>query len=140
RKCRAALLRDTGKRTFLMLQVSNQRLDRKKIEDRPKTISAELAGSDTATALGITATGYSPALALCRSLLAAGLDPDTAMHVYWNGTLALRIRAIGEAARLTVEDDHNGHPRFRLARERRHGAAPSMRSEPTFDQSARGRL
>jgi len=119
-----------------MLQITQERLDRNNIKNQPKTISAEFSGSDTATALGITAIGYSPALALCRSLTAAGLDPDTAMHVYRNGTLALRIRSIGEAARLTVEDDHNGRPRFRIVRERRHGAASSMRSELIFDQSA----
>jgi hypothetical protein len=51
-------------------------------------------------------------LALCRQLLAAGLNPDQALHVFRNGTLALRIRSIGEAADLTVKDDNRGTPRF----------------------------
>jgi hypothetical protein len=73
---------------------------------------AELTGSDTCTAGGITARSHAPALALCRQLLAAGLDPDAAMEVYRGATLALRIRSIGEGAQLTVKDDNRGTPRF----------------------------
>jgi len=69
---------------------------------------AKLIGDDTCTATGITA----PALALCRQLLAAGLDPDQALEVYRGATLALRIRSIGEGAPLTVRDDNRGTPRF----------------------------
>ena len=47
-------------------------------------------------------------------LLAAGLDPYAALHVYRQGVLALRIRSIGEAARYTVRDDDRGQPRLRL--------------------------
>jgi hypothetical protein len=87
---------------------------------------AELIGSDTCTAVGITARSHAPALALCRQLLAAGLDPDQALEVYRNGTLSLRIRSIGEGARLTVKDDNRGTPRFIAYRagpdERGHGA------------------
>jgi hypothetical protein len=35
---------------------------------------------------------------LCRKLVAAGHDPATVMHVYRGQTLALKVRAIGEAA------------------------------------------
>jgi hypothetical protein len=34
-----------------------------------------------------------PVLALCRELLAAGLDPDAAVEAYRAGTLALRVRS-----------------------------------------------
>ena len=64
-------------------------------------IRAELTGSDTCTAAGLTVRASAPALAMCRELLAAGLDPDRALDVYRNGVLALRIRSIGEAAKLT---------------------------------------
>ena len=39
---------------------------------------------------------------MCRELLAAGLPPDAALIVWRRGTLALRIRSIGEAAALEV--------------------------------------
>jgi hypothetical protein len=71
-----------------------------------------LSGANTCTSADITASSTTPVLALCRQLLAAGIDPDRAMEVYRNGTLALRIRSIGEAAELTVKDDNRGTPRF----------------------------
>jgi hypothetical protein len=79
---------------------------------RSRTLAAELTGSDTCAAGGITVTAYAPVLALCRSLRAAGIDPDTALDVHRGATLALRIRSIGEAAGLTVRDDNRGTPRF----------------------------
>jgi hypothetical protein len=90
-------------------------------------LRAELHGSCHCEALDHVATGYAPALALCRQLLAAGLDPDRALHVYRNGILSLRIRTIREGAELTVEDAESGSPRFRLARPPRRGAASPMR-------------
>jgi hypothetical protein len=75
-------------------------------------VHAEFSGSDTCTAAGITVTANAPALALCRQLLAAGLDPDRALEVFRNGTLALRIRSIGEGARLTVKEPDRGRPHF----------------------------
>src|SRR4051812_41055440 len=90
-------------------------------------ITATFNGDRRCEALGISASGYSPALALCRELLAAGISPDAALDIHRNGVLALRIRTIGEAARLTVEDNENGSPRFRLARPSRRGAVPPMR-------------
>jgi hypothetical protein len=73
---------------------------------------AELTGTNICTGAGITARSTTPVLTLCRELLAAGLNPDQALHVFRNGTLALRIRSIGEAAELTVKDDNRGTPRF----------------------------
>lgn len=73
------------------------------------TISATLAGSDRCEAAGITVTGATPVLKLCRSLIAAGLDPDRALHVFRGAKLALRIRSLREGARLTVkEPDRQG--------------------------------
>jgi hypothetical protein len=72
----------------------------------------ELTGSNVCSAAGLTARGATPALALCRQLLAAGLDPDRALEVYRGAVLALRVRSIGDAAKLTVKDDNRGVPRL----------------------------
>jgi hypothetical protein len=45
-------------------------------------ITAHLAGSNTCSAAGITATGNAPVFKLCRRLVEAGHDLDTPMHVY----------------------------------------------------------
>jgi len=47
-------------------------------------------------------------LALCRELVEAGHDPGRQLHVYRNGVLALRVRSIGEAARLSIRGDGVG--------------------------------
>jgi hypothetical protein len=75
-------------------------------------IFAELHGSTICEAPGHVVRGHAPVLVMCRKLLAAGIDPDTAMEVYRGATLALRVRTIGEGAQLTVKDDNRGVPRF----------------------------
>jgi hypothetical protein len=92
-------------------------------------IRAEIVGENRASALGIEARAYAPVLALCRELLAAGLDPDAAVEAYRTGTLALRVRSIGEGALLTVEDNRFGTPVLRRWRDRDAGvgAASSVR-------------
>jgi hypothetical protein len=101
-----------------------------------KTLRAELIGSDKCTAAGITARATSPVLAMCRRLIAAGYDPDAALHAYRNDTLCLRIRSIGAAARLEINSGGTG---FVVARAVR--AAPPVhlnrragiwRHEPRF--------
>ena len=82
------------------------------------TIRAELFGSDCCIGFGLTARGAAPVLALCRKLVEAGHDPALALEAYRGETLCLRIRSIGEAACLTVEDSRHGTPRFR----HRHGS------------------
>jgi hypothetical protein len=82
-------------------------------------ICATLIGSDRCSALGIAVRGRAPALALARSLIEAGYDPNRPLNVYREGVLALAIRSIGEASRLTVEDDQHGRPRLRHWRNRR---------------------
>jgi hypothetical protein len=91
------------------------------------TIRAEHLKANTCTAAGITAKGTTPVLALCRQLLAAGLNPDQAMEVFRGGTLALRIRSIGEAAGLEIRGDGVA---CRL------GTAPPMRSAQENGSSA----
>ena len=91
-------------------------------------IRAKLIGSDRCTIRGFVATGGTPVLALCRTLLAAGFDPDQSRDIYRGDALALRIRSIGEGARLTVEDSRLGQPRFRRWRDRQasDGVAPPV--------------
>jgi hypothetical protein len=69
-------------------------------------ITATLSGDDRAIAEGITATGPSPILALCRKLIDAGSDPARWLYAYRGDTLALTVRSIGKAARLEV--NHRG--------------------------------
>jgi hypothetical protein len=91
-----------------------------------RIIRAELIGSDMCTAAGLTAQGHVPALAVCRKLLAAGYNPRCELHVYRDGTLALRIRSIGEGARLTVEECSDGKPRFRSYRPHPSAGSPPI--------------
>ena len=95
-----------------------------KTESRRNRLRAELTGENTCSAAGITATGRAPALAMCRQLLAAGLDPDYALDVYRAGILALRIRSIAAGALFDVRDDKRGVPRFV-----RHRPGPDERAQ-----------
>jgi hypothetical protein len=74
-------------------------------------IRATLVGSNCCEALGITARGYAPVLDLCRALVKADHDPRRPLHAYRGDVLALKVRSIGEGARLTVREDRAG-PRF----------------------------
>ncbi len=78
-----------------------------------QVIRTELIGRHTCVAAGVTARSSAPVLALCRQLLAAGLNPDQPMEVFRTGTLALHIRSIGEAAGLEINSEGTG---FRPAR------------------------
>jgi len=80
-------------------------------------IRSELTGSESASACGITVHVSSPVIALCKALVAAGHDPAEPMEAYRGAALALRVRAIGEAAGLKVTAEAAGFIR----------AAPSMR-------------
>jgi hypothetical protein len=98
-------------------------------------VRAEIVGSDYCSALGIEARTSAPVLALCRELLAAGLDPDAAVEAYRAGTLALRVRSIGEGALLTVEENRFGTPVLRRWRDRDAGvgAASPVRQTGAAD-------
>jgi hypothetical protein len=89
-----------------------------------QAIRAELIGSNACSALGITARGHAPVLALCQLLIEAGHDPNRPLLAYRGDTLCLRVRSIAEGAALAVEDDRRGTPRFRRRRARGDGAAP----------------
>jgi len=84
-------------------------------------IAAALSGSDTCTALGLTAQSGSPVLLLCRKLVAAGHDPTTPMQVFRGDVLALIVRSIGEGAGLRIGSHAVG-----FARDPECGASPSI--------------
>jgi hypothetical protein len=101
-------------------------------------IRAEITDADRCEADGFTVRAAAPVLAMCRKLLAAGYDPDRPLHAYRGDVLALKVRAIGEGAKLTVEESRA--PRFvrwkpcalvegspRIAR---NGAAATAASKP----------
>ena len=83
-----------------------------------RSIRAEIVGQTQATACGVTVSGRNaPVLALCRALIEAGHDPDSPLEAYRGDTLCLRVRSIGEGAKLTVSEATNdGKPRFALFR------------------------
>jgi hypothetical protein len=83
---------------------SGQRLRVANKQEDASVIEAELLGSNTCRARGITTRGNAPVLALCRALLGAGYDPSRPLHAYRGKVLALKVRSIGEGARLTVAD------------------------------------
>jgi hypothetical protein len=86
-------------------------------------IRAELIGSNRCEAAGISACGYAPVFKLCRKLVAAGFNPTSPLEAWRCETLCLRVRSIGEGARLTVGDDRHGTPRLRCHQEGAQGYA-----------------
>jgi hypothetical protein len=113
-----------------MVQIKDRCCDINSSAKRPRRsnqlkfpLTAGLTGSHGCEALGIVATGHAPVLRLCTLLINAGYDPAARLEVRRGATLALTVRSLGEGARLTVEDNRNGRPRFRLARQARNGAA-----------------
>lgn len=96
-------------------------------------ITARLSGSNTCTAFGITATGYTPVLKLCWLLVEAGHRPQTPLHAYRGETLCLVVRSIGEAAGFEINSHGTGFIKYRNAR--RAGSpiaatAPGLTSRP----------
>ena len=88
------------------------------------SLHAEITSSTTARAAGFSARGASPVLALCRKLLAAGIDPARPLHAYRGEVLCLLVRSIAEGARLTVAEGSRDTPRFRLLKPRRYREGP----------------
>jgi hypothetical protein len=100
---------------------------------KTSAIRAQLIGSSTCSAVGKTAMGPAPVLTLCRQFVAAGLDPNYPLEVYRGGRLALSVRSIGEAAKLTVrESTRDGRPRF--AQLSSDGSAPMQNWRPAREE------
>jgi hypothetical protein len=102
-------------------------------------IRAELSGSNTCTAAGVTVVDHAPVFALCRALLTGGQNPNRPLLAYRGEVFCLRVRSIGEGARLTIEDNRRGRPRLRRWRDRGkgRGAAPPVRQIGNFDTAER---
>jgi hypothetical protein len=102
-------------------------------------VRAELIGSNACKTMGITAIDSAPVLAICRKLLAVGVDPDRSLVAYRGATLALRVRSIGEGARLRVRGDGIG---FEIAAQETCPVAPLERksafARPQFRSAAEG--
>lgn len=79
------------------------------------TITATLAGSNTCTAAGMSASGSTPVLDLCRKLIEAGFDHRLPLHAYRRDVLCLTVRSIGEGAALAVNGKGTGFMRYREA-------------------------
>jgi hypothetical protein len=99
---------------------------------RRHEISATLRGDDHCECKEFDAsvTANAPVLALCRQLLAQGVDPDWAVAVYRCGILTLKVHSIREAAQLTVKTAGNGAPILALDGAYEGAAASPARSEP----------
>lgn len=112
-----------------MLQITRRSIGRNiNYFNFPKTISGELVGSRAASALGIIATGYAPALALCRKLIAAGVDPRTRLELFRkNGTLAITVCSISEGAQLRIDGNGTRFERLPDGLQQGRPAAPPMR-------------
>jgi hypothetical protein len=80
-------------------RVSTVAISRRQLK---QAIRAELIGSGRCSALELTATGHAPVLALCHLLIDAGHHPATPLEAHRGEVLCLRVRSIGEAARLRV--------------------------------------
>ena len=74
----------------------------------PPPIRAELSGSDRCSALGITAQAAAPVLMICKHLTDAGHDPATPLEAWRGDVLCLRVRSIGEGAKLEINANGTG--------------------------------
>jgi hypothetical protein len=90
----------------------NRKLARSGERLQTNPIEAQLFGSTECRWRSIITRGQAPVLAMCRALIGAGFNPSRPLHVYRGNVLALKVRSIGEGARLTVTDAH-GRPRLR---------------------------
>jgi hypothetical protein len=87
-------------------------------------IGAQLAGSNTCTALHVTVRAKAPVLALCRALVAQGVDPSIPLEAR-RSMLCLRVTSIGAAAQLEVNAKGTGFAPSRAVR-----TAPPARVQP----------
>ena len=100
---------------FVQQQLSGPK-DRPSQTTEQDLIRAELIGSDTCIALGIAVEASTPVLELCRKLLAAGHDRGSRLNVYRGDVLCLRVRSIGEGARLEINAKGTGFIAHRAVR------------------------
>lgn len=85
-----------------------------RLRNRKTQIVAELIGSDSCAAVGLTATSNAPILALCRLLIRVGYDPAFPLECYRGDVLAVVVASIAEGAALEINGAGTG---FRPVRE-----------------------
>jgi hypothetical protein len=66
----------------------------------------------------------------------AGHDPDTPLEAYRGTTMCLKVRSIGEGAKLTVEENDRRGPRFVTYRAFQDRARPSGGHAPVEQKAA----
>jgi len=95
-------------KTTAIAPQSTQRVTSETQNLATRALRAELIGSDSCTTEGFSAVGAALVLMLCRKLVEAGFDPRTPLEAWRQGTLALRVRSIGEAAHLEINSKGTG--------------------------------
>jgi hypothetical protein len=78
-----------------------------------RVIHAEIVGADQCHAEGHRVRGAAPVLAICRKLIAAGLDAGRPLHAYRGNTLCLVVRSIGRGAELVIDERRMAFARWR---------------------------
>jgi hypothetical protein len=86
---------------------------RRRYASPARKIQAELIGGDACRAFGTTVRGPAPLLKLCRRLVETGHDPATPLRVFRGEVLCLKVRSIGEAAGLTVDESRTAFARWK---------------------------
>jgi hypothetical protein len=76
-------------------------------------IRAELIGNNECRAAGLMVRSTSPILAMCRRLLAAGINPDLRLDCYRGATLAISVCTVRRGAALEVNGEGTGFRPFR---------------------------
>jgi hypothetical protein len=90
------------------LDTATEALPEESSSSKPAAIRAELIGDDRAAAFGYRVRSSTPILSLCRDLIDAGCFPWEPLEAYRVDVLCLKIRSIGEAARLRVNPKGTG--------------------------------
>jgi hypothetical protein len=93
-------------------------------------ITATLTDSDTASAEGISVTSASPVLTLCRELIKAGYDPGLPLIAMRGQIVCLKVRSIGQAAKLSVTPNGVGFEPFRAGPQSRSSSTPIAPNAP----------
>jgi hypothetical protein len=106
----------------------------------PLVIRAELSGSRSCSAAGLSVDAYAPVCALARQLIRTGFGPARVLEVH-RGSVLCFVTTLATAAGLTVEDGPDGVPRFRPYRPLGLGVAPPIAlSAPVHAEDRPGRV
>lgn len=103
-------------------------------------IKAELSGSRSCSAAGLSVDAYAPVCALARQMIRNGFGPERGLEVH-RGSVLCFVTTLATAAALTVEDGPDGVARFRPYRPPGLGVAPPIASSaPVYAEDRPGRV